>query len=246
MLRDAGYQCDLVTNSREFLTTSISSPDYEFFLVSEALVERPARQLVQWLRRDRRTARIPAGILVRPVGAQMLVPVDELGPYVVSFVEPSDRTTLSRGVANLRKLAGRNTIPTERRFEQAAIALDLLNQFVADGGEAWRLRLVPYQSWLERGLLTPGLSDKAILLLSRMGTSHGQSALAQVANTASLPVEQQQAAADAFADSVDRFGLLLDRSLLDESLALVPDTSTSGDAGPRGTLIEAIRKRQTP
>jgi HEAT repeat protein len=244
MLRDANYECDVTTNCRDFLQSSVGSPDYEFFLVSDAVEDPGVRELVQLLRRDPRTAQIPVGILLRPTGEDQRLPVIEPDPLVRSLIEPADRETLSRGVAELLSIAGRRTIPPERRLEQASIAFDLLLQLSANGDYSRRFSFARYLSLIERGMQTPALAEKAIRLMSRIGSPDAQSALALFAQMPSVSQELQQMSADSFASSVGRFGVLLTRSQIFEQLHAQSGSRENGNAKPHDTIVDAIQRRQ--
>ena len=65
LLNRLGYESDTANSGRELLRMARSNPDYEFILVSDAVQHPDLRELVQILRRDPRTSRLPVGILAR-------------------------------------------------------------------------------------------------------------------------------------------------------------------------------------
>ena len=60
---ELGYESDLATNGRRAFELAVGSPDYEFILLHSAIERPPVDELLAQLRRDRRTALLPVGLI---------------------------------------------------------------------------------------------------------------------------------------------------------------------------------------
>ncbi|HET6882261.1 MAG TPA: HEAT repeat domain-containing protein, partial [Pirellulales bacterium] len=63
LLASLGYETDAATNDRDLVSQAIASPDYLFALIDYSLAGPTSGELLQRLRRDNRTARLPIGII---------------------------------------------------------------------------------------------------------------------------------------------------------------------------------------
>ncbi|HRX81664.1 MAG TPA: hypothetical protein P5307_21495, partial [Pirellulaceae bacterium] len=64
-LSELGFEADTAQTGRQALRLSVQYPDYEFFLISDAIDNPAASELIQQLRRDPETAAMPIGLIAR-------------------------------------------------------------------------------------------------------------------------------------------------------------------------------------
>jgi hypothetical protein len=206
----AGYEVDTATTGRELVRLAVSSPDYEFAMVTASLEEPTPKLLLQQLRRDPRTARLPVGILARSgqyVRAQQAARSD---PLAEAFHRQHSEDAVVSDIERLMRLLGRDFVAHTERQSQAEAALDGLVKLSADGNQGvFSIQLV--QPAMLAVLYVPQLGIKAAAVLGNLGTPQSQQALVEVASRPTLTLGLRRAAARAFGRSVESHGILLTR-----------------------------------
>ncbi|MEO8495372.1 MAG: hypothetical protein ABI614_09895, partial [Planctomycetota bacterium] len=104
MLNGLGFEADTAQTGRQTLRLSTQYPDYEFFLVSDAIDSPAVGELIQQLRRDPRTATLPIGLMARQEQFSQMERVTENDPLSETFPRPHEVAGLSVVV---RRLLGR-------------------------------------------------------------------------------------------------------------------------------------------
>lgn len=202
-----GYQVDTAVSGREVVRKLLASPDYELALVDAAL-ERPTVDfLLQELRRDCRTARLPVGVTARDghlERARWLVRND---PLAGAFSRPHTQEAVQWQVAELMKLAGPNRVLAAERQRQAAWAMKWLAELTGREETIYDLR--PAQDLAIDALFVPHLASDAIRVLANLGTPRCQRALVDLASRWTQPMELRLAAAQAFRQTTEQDGILL-------------------------------------
>jgi CheY-like chemotaxis protein len=228
LLSDLGFKADVATNSRQAFELATASPDYEMIFIHMAIKGPPVDQLIGQLRKERRTAMLPIGLIALPddlAGAQRLAEsgnlADDLAQQRVAdqpiqrrrslplaaFVRPPDPEAMKSQIDTLLHRAGRHWVSPQERQQQAAAAIDWMVALSDRPQTLFDLRR-QLPSAL-RAVYAPQLSIKAIVVLGRLGTVQGQRALLDVAGGAAQPLAARQAAATAFARSAEQYGVLL-------------------------------------
>jgi len=202
-----GYQVDTAVNGREVVRKLVASPDYELALVDAAL-ERPTVDfLLQQLRRDCRTAKLPVGVTARDghlERARWLVRND---PLAGVFSRPHTQEAVQWQVAELRKLAGPHPVGAAERQRQAAWAMKWLAELTGREETIYDLR--PAQDLAINALFVPHLASDALRVLANLGTPPCQRALVDLASRWTQPMDLRLAAAQAFRQTIEQDGILL-------------------------------------
>ncbi|HUT90087.1 MAG TPA: hypothetical protein VMY37_11360 [Thermoguttaceae bacterium] len=202
-----GYQVDTAVNGREVVRKLLASPDYELALVDAAL-ERPTVDfLLQQLRRDCRTAKLPVGVTAREgqlERARLLVRNDPLGE---AFSRPHTQEAVQWQVAELMDLAGPERVLPAERQRQAAWAMKWLAELTGREKTIYDLRCA--QDAAIAALLVPHLAPDAVRVLANLGTPRCQRALVDLASRWTQPMELRLAATQAFRQSTEQNGILL-------------------------------------
>jgi CheY-like chemotaxis protein len=216
LLASLGYETDSATNEREVVAQTIASPDYQFALIDYTLAGPTSGQLVQELRRDGRTARLPIGIIASTDDLEAARSLAQRTPLTNVIYRPVDAAGLQFQLQQLLARAGQRFVPPEERRQQTRQALDWLVEIATTEQKIYNLRwtnnLRRIESSLEAALQTPEFSALAAKVLGTLGTATSQKSLVNLTSQIGRPEEMRQAAAQAFAESVSRYGTLLTTS----------------------------------
>lgn len=207
MLADLGYEADTAGTEREVMAETIASPDYLLALIDYSLAAPTSGQLLERLRRDNRTARLPIGIIASSDDLQRAARLAGRTPLSRVIVRAASPPALETQIERLLNEVGRRMVSLEERREQAEQAVSWLAEIVARDHEIYNLRRV--ERPLTTALWLPTTNSGAARVLATLGTATSQQSLVDLASQLTQPVEMRQAAAGAFAVSVARFGTLL-------------------------------------
>lgn len=184
------------------------SPDVELVLVDMAIDRPDIREVMFQLRRTPATAAVPIGILA-PAGR--LADAEQLASEhqgVRAFSRPHTPEANAAIVEELVAALPRGWPTADQRLEQAAQALQWIDRLLSDGRRFYNLRGRP--AAIEAALTTPAVpTEPNLMALAKVGTAASQRKLVNYVNQSVLPIETRQQAAAAFAQAVQRHGLLL-------------------------------------
>ena len=116
---------------RRLAELAITASDIEFILISDAIDGPPVKDLVQWLRKDYRTAGIPIGVMANSDDLYSLRTMFDGDKLTAVFPRIYSAEVAQADVEILRRLAGRNYITREERVEQARVALAAIARLAA-------------------------------------------------------------------------------------------------------------------
>jgi response regulator RpfG family c-di-GMP phosphodiesterase len=207
LLSSLGFETDAATNERDVVAQTISSPDYLFALIDYTLAAPTSGQLLQRLRRDNRTARLPIGIIASTEDLEKARRLAQRTTLATVIYRPVDEAGLDYQVQRLLAQAGQRLVPMEERQAQAQQALTWLAEIATTRQDVYNLRRI--ETALTAAAQVADLSKPAVIVLATLGTATSQQTLADLAGQLARPTDVRQAAADAFANSVARFGTLL-------------------------------------
>jgi CheY-like chemotaxis protein len=244
LLNEIGYDADSAGSGKEIFQLAVKNPDYEFLLVSDALESPRASETIQMFRKDPFTARLPIGLMARQENLRHAEAMAELDPLLVAFPRPHDARSMSFQVGRITDLAGSTLVGYDARLDQAGRALQHLTRLAETPEEHAMYDLFRVQPAVQSALSTPQLSVSAARVLGLLGSPEAQRALVTLASQHARPLAERQAAADAFAQAVQRRGLLLTH---DEILLQFDryNRSAALDAGTQqvlGVVLDAIEK----
>ena len=209
MLRGLGYDVDIATNGRQANLQAISNGDYELALLSSRIDKPPVWVLIQQLRHDPRSARLPVGFMAEDADGdinRMHILADN-DPLAAAFGRPLTPEGMKFQIDRLVERGKNEIVPNEVRKQQALAALDWLKQLNATSPRDFDLR--PYEAQLTRALHRPVTSAGAADLLALMGTHTAVKSLAEMANMNTQPLPIRQAAAAGFSTAVGKYGIQL-------------------------------------
>lgn len=207
LLADVGYETDTAGTDREVVAETIASPDYLLALIDFTLAAPTSGQLLERLRRDNRTARLPIGIVASSEDLGRAGRLAQRTPLAGVIIRPTNPAGLDTQIQRLLNQVGRRMTPPEERRRQAEQAVAWLDELSSKDYEIYNLRRI--ETPLTRALWLPATSDAAARVLATLGTPTSQQSLLELAGQLTQPLEVRQAAAGAFAASVAQFGTLL-------------------------------------
>lgn len=239
-LLSLGYELDTAVTGRDAVRQLFASPDYELALIDVA-IQRPTLDfLLQELRHDCRTARLPVGVIAREGQLQRADHIAGNDSLAQAFPRPHTQDSVQWQVERLMALLGRERVAAAERTRQAAQALRWLADWSGRDQTVFDLRQV--EDAMLNGLYTPGLGADAATVLGNLRTGNSQQALVEVASRWTLPIELRKAAVEAFRRNVQRNSILLTR----EQIRLQYDRynqSETLDVGTQqvlGSILDAI------
>ena len=206
-LTAAGFKVDTAVTGREAMRLLLANPDYEVLFVDAALNKPDVDSFLQQLRRDPRTALLPVAVMAREGYREKADRVAEKIPHSAAFPRPHDEKAVKWQLAELRKLAGDSAVSPSARLSQAADALSRLAAVGESGGAIFDVRKA--RKAVTAALKSPESMKSAVRVLSTIPTPESQETLVDLASRKGLPLEIRQAAAKAFCENVQRYGVQL-------------------------------------
>jgi len=228
LLIELGYESEITTNPQSLVQAAIASPDVELVLIDFSLAAARSGELIQRLRRDSRTARVPVGIVVSPDDELRAKALAASLPLTAALIRPRETASLEYQLAAFLNTSGRPMIPAELRQARAVQTLAWMVDLAeddAEGSDVYDLRHLDER--IAELVWIPEQTASAVTVLGRLGTPNAQRALVDFASQTRQPLDMRQAAAAAFGESLARHGTLLttteilhqyDRYNLSESL----------------------------
>lgn len=206
-LANLGYQIDTATNGRDVIRSLLASPDYELALLDANLQKPTVDLLLQELRQDCRTAKLPVGLTARDGQLPRARVIARPDPLAEAFPRPHTEEAVQWQVSRLMRLLGQGRVSRAERDYQAAQAMKWLARLT--GQERTIYDLSRAEEAATTALFVPGLAADAVAVLGNLGTPQCQQALVDLASRWSQPLELRVAAVRAFRKSTERRGILL-------------------------------------
>jgi hypothetical protein len=176
-----GYQGEAAYVGRDVANRALANPDYPFLLIADSIDGPPVLELVQWLRRDYRTAHQPIGVMARGERLQTVRDLLSDDGYTTVFPRIHSDDVAAIEVQKLKAIAGRNLVSAGERIAQAKAALAALTELAKNRRTFLQYDLLRHEPAIIRALHNPALADDAARLLALYGTPKSQAALAELA-----------------------------------------------------------------
>jgi hypothetical protein len=239
---ELGYDGQAAYIGRNLAEEAFANPDFEFILISDAIDLPPVKELVQWLRRDYRTARMPVGVMARGELLEDARFAFRDDPFTTVFPRIHTAEAAAFELHKLEVLAGRNLVGRDERLDQASTALATLAQLAAKPENWSRFELLRHEPAVIRALNHPALTADAAKLLALFGPAKSQTALVDFASQNTRDLPERQAAAAAFSAAVQGRGVQLTQGQIAAqyqryNLSATLDQPTQGLLG---SILDAI------
>jgi CheY-like chemotaxis protein len=207
LLAALGYEPDVATDAAGVLRLARTAGDYEVIFVDSALAMPSSGQLLQRLRSDSRTARIPLAIISLADEYPAVERVARRLPLCVAVMRVHDVAGMQFELARLLQAAGRTIVGRDERRDQGIKAVEWIGALAGKRQQIYDLRRL--DAAVIASLDAPGMTTAAIATLAKIDTPHAQRALVDLASRLAARLADRQAAAKAFAASVAANGTLL-------------------------------------
>jgi len=209
-LTQLGYEGQFAFTGKDLIKLARANPDVDVILISDGIGGPRANEVIQTLRHDPRTARIPIGVLA-PTGNLEVAPLAlENFSRVKLIRQAATFETFAAQLRHVTDLAGDDRLSIERRVEQADQALSWLDALSARVNDYPFYDLLQTAPAAEKAIWIPSLSTQGAKVLGNLGTPHAQETLVNFASAYTRPIDERKAAADAFRVAVKGRGTLLD------------------------------------
>lgn len=209
LLMESGYEADVITDSSQLADQAVRSVDYELILISDKIPSPGLQETIQRIRERPEAQHLPIGILGD--GEDLFqMQQQALGFYrTEAFPEPR---SIPRMTSIVRRLEATRPLPPvtlDLRSEYGRQALQWLAKFADQPQRYSFYALKDAEHAAVKALHNPLVTAYAARVLAKLGTPLAQQSLVDLASTNTLPLEMRQAAATAFAEAVQRRGLML-------------------------------------
>ena len=235
------------SNGREFFRTATSNPDISMLLVSDTLNQPAYTHLIQQLRNDWRTKRLPVALLYRDIDRDRRFHL-QLGedPMFCSAPFSSEPDLVISHVSRLQDKIEPWRLSNLDRRRHAAAAVQWLAKISSDRETYSFYNLGSQQGMLVRLLYRPGFADSASRILAGLGTPTAQRELVNFASQTGLPAEDRKKAAAAFARSVDVGGTLLTTSEIEQQYTRYNASENESTETQKvlSSILDAIESRK--
>ena len=239
---ELGYDGQAAYIGRTLAEQAFANSDIEFILISDAIDLPPVKELVQWLRRDYRTARTPVGVMARGELLEAARFAFKDDPFTTVFPRIHSSQSAGFEIGRLEALAGRNRVGLDERIDQARTALAALAQLAARPANFARFDLLRQETAVIRALNHPALTADAAKVLAVFGSPSSQTVLVDFASQQTRGLAERQAAAAAFADAIKNRGLLLTQAQIAEQYTRYNASETQDKPTQEllGSILDAI------
>ena len=202
-----GYEVDTAITGRDMVRRAIASPDYELAVVSVSIDNPTPEYLLQQLRHDGRTARLPVVLFGQGEQLERARRVVQNDPMAIAYPRPLIAEDVAAMAVETAGLVGIEMVGQPERREQAAKAIAWLAELSASDEKPYDLGRAEDAILLAR--YNSELGPDAVAVLGRLGTVKSQYALVELASRWTQPLKHRQAAAKALDESIRRYGILL-------------------------------------
>jgi CheY-like chemotaxis protein len=240
-LRALGYDATPAFTGIELIEQAVRGPRVELILVDSDIGTPLVREVVYQLRAQPKLAQTPIAMLLASSDLQLGEQLAAVDKRLLPVSRPRTPEAMKSLVERLQAL-GDDQLSADERTAQARQAIRWIGQlFEAD---------LPYDELcrdagiLEQTVYNPDLTEVSLAASAHVGTAGSQRTLIEFASLESQSMELRQLAADAFAKSRERYGVLL----TGEEIALQYDrynaseTATANVQELLGRILDILEK----
>jgi len=211
-LSQSDFDADSVATGRDVFRLAAGQNDFQVIILSDGIDRPPARELIQQLRRDPRTAGIPIGVMAREENMTYYERLSFDDPLMIAFPPPLDAETMAKRAYEVLRKQGRDIVSPEERIENGRTALRHITKVLDDPRNYPYIDIIEFEKPLIAALYSPDLGQDAAKALGLLATPAAQRALINAASENARTVADRKAAADGFAEAVKRRRILLTKA----------------------------------
>jgi hypothetical protein len=198
-----------VTTGRELFAEAVLDANVTTLMISEEIQSPPCADLLQQIRNDWRTRRMPVAVLAETEDFRRARRLVEGDPLSLVLPRTDNPQLLQLQLQQLDGLALSWRVQADEGLDQSDWAIGMLGRIAAEPERFPHYSLVPHDRRLASLLADGRLTLPVIGILAEVGTRHAQLALIDYASGNGWPIELRTAAAQAFGKSMTAHGLLL-------------------------------------
>jgi hypothetical protein len=205
-LRGLGFDAIPTVTGIDLVQQALAAPRLAVVLVDSDIGKPLVREVIYQLRAQPKLAHVPVALLTSNDDVLLGSFLAGVDSRLLAVSRPHSPEAMKSIVERLGELSGPQ-LSADQRTQQANQAIEWLGQLFAQGSpydELLRDAVV-----LENAAYNPDLAKVALAALASAGTAGSQRTLVEFASLAAQPMELRQLAADSFARSRSRFGVLL-------------------------------------
>ncbi len=212
LLQAARLSGKSASTGQDIFQQAIENPDVEFVVLTDSLHRPDYLELIQQLRKDMRTKRLPIALLTRDTDSttrvQRLTSSDSLFLTLPMTLEPEH---VALQVQRIQALIDPWPVSALDRQRHASLAIEWLAKIASDRANYRFYDLGSRHTELARILYVPGHTESGGRILKQLGTPSAQRELLNFIGQSNFPLEARQAAAQAFVEAIKAGGALLTR-----------------------------------
>lgn len=242
---ELGYEPLLFTSGRDVFKAAAERTDVELIILHPNIIRWALTETLANLRADARTASIPI-ILHGPADLQPKMRQHLNGFPSVTFASLCETTAdfeLQVG-AFLKRTRSAPLSPEERMAQKSAAAAWLAH--IANGRRTRVFNLSAAERGLAQSLADEKLASDALEALSEIASGTSQTQIAQSVIDPQMPLELREAAAAKLAFHIQRFGLAISKSLVEDLRKVWADPQTPASLHTSvGSVIGSLKPDST-
>ena len=216
LVDQSGYRAHISSNGRDLFREASSRGDVQLVVVDANVIQWSLSQTIANLRADSRTAWLPIIVVGDPAMISTVTRMIQRDPLLTYIQRPGNleglKVQLERFVSGVKS----KPLSAAERGEMARAAIDLLG-YLGEGRRSKVFDLRPAEAGLHSAIQNPDLADGAIFALAAIPTASAQDRLATTALQPGLKAGPRERAAAQLAFHIQKHGVLLNRSRIEET-----------------------------
>ena len=208
-IASSGLHGEAAMTGKALFNVATNSSDIEIILISDTITNPSYEGLIQQLRNDWRTSKIPIALLYGDArkGQRASIRLQRSNVTVLPFTaDPALIATSVDRVVNKVTTFRQDRVERNR---QAKVAIRWLAKVATNRQDYRFVELGRHRAKIQQLIYQPGFLAPVAEILSSIASPESQRQLLDFASENGLPLEQRQKAVDAFQKSVKRSGTLL-------------------------------------
>jgi hypothetical protein len=248
LMAQLGFEADMFRVGWRAFEAAAHNADYEAVLIADTIDHPAAGELVQWLRRDYRTAALPIGLIAWGERLDRTAFRWEHEPRMVVMPMLYDADSAAFYLQRLLATMGRHQTTGDERLEQAAVSLSIVARMLANVNKYPFYDVRRLEPVCLNALTAPRLAEPAAQALAGLGSHPAQRALVDFASRRQYQLVDRQAAAAAFEVAVKDFGLNLTTTDIARQFDRFEQAADQPEESRQilGQTLDVIRSRLVP
>lgn len=208
-LRELNFDPVITPGGKPLFLAAQASSDVEVIFLNKALDLPVLMETVQILRKDRRTADLPIGLIVPSEEVLHLELRTADDPLTHVMVRPPDARGFIFQLQRLYESQERLIVPADERLDDARFALEAMSRLAANREHYGFYDVLKAEEIAVRRLSHPNLTSEAAQLLGHIGTPAAQQALVNYASDPFHPLALRQECLTALETAIEEAGIML-------------------------------------